>query len=224
MDFNFPVGIAIHHETKQIFVADSKNDCVQAFTNDLSFLRTITPLAPEEFKTPYDVGVDNGGILYVAEHKNHCISKITTSGEFLCRFGLYGYSPGQLYYPTALNVNMLVYVAEYNSRVSIFDTEGNHLHCFGKKLSGDKKFTCPCGIATDTLGEVYVSDTYCYTLLVCIIVLKHSAFISFVFLHLSLTLLLKYTGNNFLRRISFFKFDTRMFQRIYYTGSINKVA
>ena len=69
MEFNFPVGIAIDHETEQIFVADSKNDRIEVFTNDLSFLCTIMPLAPEEFKTPYDVGVDNGGILYVAEHK-----------------------------------------------------------------------------------------------------------------------------------------------------------
>ena len=69
MDFNFPVGIAIHHDTKQIFVADSKNDRVQVFANDLSFLRTITPLAHEEFKTPYDVGANNGEILYIAEHK-----------------------------------------------------------------------------------------------------------------------------------------------------------
>ena len=87
MEFNFPVGIAIHHDTEQIFVTDSKIDRIEVFTNDLSFLRTIMPSAPEEFKTPYDVGVDNGGILYVAEHKNHCISKLTTSGEFLCRFG-----------------------------------------------------------------------------------------------------------------------------------------
>ena len=69
MEFNFPVGIAIDHETKQIFVAGSKNDHVQVFTNDLSSLCTITPLAPQEFKTPYDVGVNNEGILYVAEHK-----------------------------------------------------------------------------------------------------------------------------------------------------------
>ena len=151
MEFNLPVGIVIDHETKQIFDADSKNDRIEVFTNDL---------APEEFKTPYNVGVDNGGILYVAEHKNLCISKLTTSGEFLCRFGSYRYSPSQLYYPTALNVINLIYVAKYNSRVSIFDTEGNHLRCFGKKLSGDEKLTCPCGIATDTLGEVCVSDTY----------------------------------------------------------------
>ena len=60
IEFNFPVGIAIDHETKQIFDADSKNDRIEVFTNDL---------APEVFKTPYDVGVDNGGILYLAEHK-----------------------------------------------------------------------------------------------------------------------------------------------------------
>ena len=51
-EFNFPVGIAIHHETKQIFVAVSENECIDVFTNSLSFLCTITPLAPEEFKTP----------------------------------------------------------------------------------------------------------------------------------------------------------------------------
>ena len=69
MDFNFPVGIAIDHKTKQIFVAVSGKDRIEVFANDLSFLHTITPLAREEFKTPYDVGADNGEILYIAEHK-----------------------------------------------------------------------------------------------------------------------------------------------------------
>ena len=158
MEFNCPIGIAIDPNNEQIFVADSKNNRVQVFANDLSFLRTIVPQAPEKFKNPYDVGVDCDGYLYVAELNNHGISKLTTSGEFLCRFGSYGHSPGQLFHPTALAVNNLIYVVDYNSRVSIFDTEGNHVHCFGKKGSRDEKFNRPCGIATDTMGNVCVSD------------------------------------------------------------------
>ena len=100
--------------------------------------------------------------MYVAEYGNHCITKLTTTGEYITRFGSKGSAPGQLCYPYSLTINNnLVYVSEYgNDRVSVFDTKGTFLHCFGKYGSGEREFNSPRGIATDTFGNLYVSDTY----------------------------------------------------------------
>ena len=55
--------------------------------------------------------------------------------------------------------NNLVYVSEWgNHCVSVFDTKGTFLYCFGKRGSGEGEFQSPCGISTDTFGNLYVSD------------------------------------------------------------------
>ena len=52
-----------------------------------------------------------------------------------------------------------MYVSEWaNHRVSVFDTKGSFLHCFGKRGSGEGEFISPYGITTDTFGNLYVSD------------------------------------------------------------------
>ncbi len=61
-----------------------------------------------------------------------------------------------------------MYVTEDgNNRVSIFDTYGTFLHCFGKIGSGEGEFTRPYGITMDTLGNLYVSDYDNNRIVVC---------------------------------------------------------
>ena len=161
LQFNVPDGIAVHPTTGQIFVVDCSNSCIQVFNNDLTFSHIITPSDGRLFEGPNDVALDNEGYLYVAEDSNDCITKLTTKGQYIKRFGYRGSAPGQLSWPTSLIINNnLVYVTEEgNHRVSIFDTNGTFIHCFGKEGRKSGEFTVPCGITTDTLGNLYVSDT-----------------------------------------------------------------
>ena len=160
LQFNIPKGITVHPTTGQIFVADCFNNRIQVFNNDLTFSHTITRSGNKSFNHPHDVALDNEGYLYVAEHYNHCITKLTTKGQYITRFGSQGFAPGQLFFPSSLTINNnLVYVSELGNRVSIFDTNGTFLHCFGKEGSGEGEFNSPCGIRTDTFGNLYVSDT-----------------------------------------------------------------
>ena len=89
------------------------------------------------------------------------IEKYTTAGRFITRFGSEGSSPGHLYRPSSLTISYnLVYVSEWgNHCVSVFDRKGIFLYCFGKRGSGKLEFDTPCGITTDTNGNLYVSDT-----------------------------------------------------------------
>ena len=153
--FNVPVGIAVHPTTGQIFVADSSNDRIQVFNNDLNISHTIDPLM---FTLPCDVALDNEGYLYIVEYHNHCITKVTTMGKFVLRLSSKGSAPGQLLYPSSLTINNnIVYVTEEgNCRVSIFDTNGTFIQCFGKIAKVE--FSALRGIATDNLGNLYATD------------------------------------------------------------------
>ena len=160
LQFNFPMGIAVHPITGQIFVADCYNNRIQVFNNDLTFARTITH--SKQFDSPYDVSLDSEGNLYVAEWNNNCITKLTSTGQYITTFGSPGTTLGTLKRPSFLTVsNDLVYVSEaFNHRVSIFDTKGKFLHCFGKEGSGEGELDCPLGITIDAFGfSLYVSDT-----------------------------------------------------------------
>ena len=162
LQFNFPEGITVHPTTGQIFVADRSNHRVQIFNNDLNFSHIITPSDGRLFEGPNDVALDNEGYLYVAELSNHCITKLTTKGQYIKMFAGYkGSCPGQLSWPSSLIINNnLVYVTEEgNHRISIFDTNGTFIHCFGKEGRKRGDFSRPWGITSDTLGNLYVSDT-----------------------------------------------------------------
>ena len=161
LQFNYPRGIAVHHTTGLVFVADSGNNRIQVFNSDLTYAHSITLNGDKQFKHPNDVSLDSDGCVYVAELHNYCITKLTTTGEYITSFGSEGSAPGQLYRPTSLTINNnLVYVSEYNNnRVSVFDTKGTFLHCFGKRGSGEGEFNEPYGITTDTFGNLYFSDS-----------------------------------------------------------------
>ena len=158
--YNPAGGIAVHPSTGQIFVADSGNQCIQVFTNDLTFAYTIrSPHSRKPLLNPYDVALDNEGYLYVAEYSGKCIAKFTTTGQYVARFG--SSAPGQLSRPSALAIdNNLVYVCEYgNNRISVFNTTGTFLHCFGKTGSGDREFNGLMGIPLNaSTHKLYCSD------------------------------------------------------------------
>ena len=160
LQFDTPRGIAVHPTTGLVFVVDSDNHRIQVFNSDLTYAHSITLYGDKQFNIPYDVSLDSDGCVYVNEYFNHCITKLTTTGEFITRFGSKGSAPGQLYHPSSLTINNdLVYISEYgNHRVSVFDTKGTFLYCFGKRGSGEGEFDSPRGIATDTFGNLYVSD------------------------------------------------------------------
>ncbi len=156
---NHPRAIAVHPTTGQIFVADSNNNRIQVFNNDLTFSHNISGNTRH---TKYSVAFDNDGHLHVAEWDNGCITVLTTSGQYITRYGSYGSAPGQLMHPSSLTIhNNLVYVTEsINSRVSIFDTNGTFSCCFSMHGREEGELNRPDGIATDKLGiTLYVSDT-----------------------------------------------------------------
>ena len=142
---------------KKVFVADSENDRVQVFDNELKFFDTI-PLGNNG--EPRGIAFDSEGFLYVSNWGAHCVVKIDTTGKCVLEFGVKGYSLGDLNRPNFLTIAKdLVFVSEWgNSRISIFDKQGEFLYCFGERGNGEDQFNTPFGLAIDEQGVLYVAD------------------------------------------------------------------
>uniref|UniRef100_A0A1X7TMT9 SMP-30/Gluconolactonase/LRE-like region domain-containing protein n=1 Tax=Amphimedon queenslandica TaxID=400682 RepID=A0A1X7TMT9_AMPQE len=92
-----------------------------------------------QFQSPYDIAIDNQGLVYVADSDNHHIQKFSADGKFVGQFGTYGSGPGQLEKPNNIAIdtaaNGLVYVSEWgNARISVFTSDGVFVSCFGMYL------------------------------------------------------------------------------------------
>ena len=166
LQFYHPRGIKVHPITRQIFIADSGNHRVQVLNSDFSYSRSFGKegSAPDQFNRPMDVAFDNNGFVYVADCYNHCIKKFTSAGRFILKLCSEGSNPGQLKQPSSIFIDKnssTVFISEKNkNRISIFDTKGVLIRCFGKKGSGEEEFNHPLGIAVDSLGKLYITDFY----------------------------------------------------------------
>ena len=156
LQFNGPMGVTVHPTTGQISIADLGNHRIQVLNKDLTYSHSFG----KKGLSPWGVTFNNEGYFYVVS--NNCIKKFTSTGQYISTFSLYESNPGQILAPTAISIdNNLLYVSEFiKNRISIFDTNGCFIHCFGKRGSGEGEFMCPFGITVDSLGNLYVCDTY----------------------------------------------------------------
>ena len=164
LQFNTPIGIAVHPTTGQIYVADSNNHRIQVINDDFTYSHSIGSkgTAPGQLNYPWDVALDGVGNVYVCNTCNHCIDVFTSDGKYLRRFGSRGSGDGQLVYPSSITIDThnMVYVAEYhNHRISVFTTDGVFIRHIGHQGSGEGEFNTPHGITVDMLGNLYVSDS-----------------------------------------------------------------
>jgi len=77
--------------------------------------------------------------------------------------GVAGNGPGQFAEPRGLAVDGSgnLYVADSkNSRIEVFDANGNFLRAFGMRGPGEGQLNEPCGVAVSAAGEVFVADTW----------------------------------------------------------------
>ena len=160
LDFDFPVGIAIHPHTKMIYITENKKtNCIQILYPNLTLFGNLLG----EFNQAKDIAFDGDGNIYVADNENHRIQVFTQTGDLVRQFGIYGEGRGELKYPSGVSIGSdgLLYVAElYNYRVSVFTQDGTYLTSFanGTKGSEPGQLNNPRGVTVDKNGIIYVSD------------------------------------------------------------------
>ena len=106
--------------------------------------------------SPTGIALDSNDNIYITDDYNGSVHKYSKSTGKVTSFGCHG-SKGQLKYPKGLAIDKhnIVYVADTgNNRISVFDSDGQFLMCFGESLKE------PRGIAIDNKsGNIFVTDS-----------------------------------------------------------------
>ena len=121
------MGVAIHEETHQIFVANVINDRVEIFFETGEF---FYQLDVGQLSHPYGIAI-HGDSVYVSCTGDHTVSKFSLTE--LCRvtrIGGKGSNNGQFDYPRQFTTDTIgrVFITDtYNNRICIHDPDLNHL-------------------------------------------------------------------------------------------------
>ncbi|MFZ0826127.1 MAG: NHL repeat-containing protein [Verrucomicrobiia bacterium] len=178
--FNTPFGVAVDSATN-VYVADTYNFMIRKVTS----AGVVTTLVGADafLFSPSGVAVDSATNVYVADYGNHIIRKVTPAGVVTTLAGFAGSSgssdgtgtAARFYYPSSVAVDSAtnVYVADsYNYTIRKVTPAGVVTTLAG--LAGGSgtnngtgsaaQFYLPSGVTVDGSGNVYVADTYNYTI------------------------------------------------------------
>jgi tripartite motif-containing protein 71 len=142
-----------------VYVLDSGNDRVQAFSGTGTYLRQFGShgIANRQFSKPYGVAISSDGTAYVADRDNHRIQALSPTGAFLRKWGSKGTAPGQFNKPVdvAVGPNGNVHVVDAdNRRVQVFTPTGQFVRQMGSGQLG-----APQSLAVGVDGKIFVVDS-----------------------------------------------------------------
>ena len=113
---------------------------------------------PGWFQNPLGIVTDEDGNIHIADSYNSRIQKFTPQGEYISEIIL-DYSKHDQPDSVTIGQNGDYYLATC-CLVHRYDSEGQLIGKWGNHGNIDEMFGNPAGIATDSLGNVYVSDRY----------------------------------------------------------------
>lgn len=123
----YPHGIAVDEERKKLFVSDSGEVNVKAFSLEkkdnkpLQVIETMTSGA--RFSMARGLAVDKKGRLYVADTIVSAVRVFDKNGEYLFSFGQQGFDDGEFLYPNGIFIDDTgkIYIADWsNDRIQIW--------------------------------------------------------------------------------------------------------
>jgi DNA-binding beta-propeller fold protein YncE len=142
-----------------VWITDRARHLVRKFDPSGQLLLTLgtegsSGTGENQFNRPADLAFGPSEEIYVADgYGNSRVMKFDRNGKFLKTWGEKGTAPGEFDLPHTIAVGSdgRVYVGDrYNSRIQIFDGEGNLKEIWPGFV--------PCGIAFDRSGTLFVAD------------------------------------------------------------------
>ena len=154
-EFSNPSGVAFD-DNNHLYVTDSSNNRVQKFTIEGMHLLTFGTDGTGDHKLFSPVGITvHSGKVYVVENWGNRISVFHCDGQFSHIIG-----SGHLDHPWYVTVsNNQLLVADWRRNcISIFTLDGNYVGKYDTRGTGREQLDCPCGIATDIYGFIFVTE------------------------------------------------------------------
>lgn len=156
MPFNQPTWAKLG-PAGEIYVSDGYGQHrVHRFAADGQLLRSWGEegTGPGQFALPHSLVVDRRGRVLVADRENHRVEIFDANGTHLDSWtGLL--QPMDLFIDAA----DVIYVAEAQQRISIYDLDGQLLSRWGEKGPAAGQFSdSPHGLCVDAQGDLYVSE------------------------------------------------------------------
>ncbi len=183
--FNMPNGLAVD-SSGNVYVGDTNNNLIQKISANGSATTLAGSGSPgssdgtgkaASFNSPKGLAVDSSGNVYVADTNNNVIREISPNGVVTTLAGSAGVtgatngtgSAASFYQPTGVAIDFSgnIYVADsYNNLIREITSGGVVSTLAGSGVAGyadgtgtTASFTNPSGVAVDSSGNVYVSDT-----------------------------------------------------------------
>ncbi len=147
-----------------VYVADTVNRRVQAFSPTGEFIRTWGRFGQGDgqFLEPIDVAVDPKGDVYVVDDQRDDIQRFSSDGTYRSTIGRHGTGPGEMSFTGGIDVGAdgTLYNADYdNDRVQAWDPSGSFLWTTGPDGSGSAGFNEPADVTSADGGLLFVTDT-----------------------------------------------------------------
>ena len=157
-----PWGVCIDSKG-HVVVADTKNNQIQVFSNDGNFLTSFGKEGgnESEFEQPYFVAAHPNGQIYITDSGNHRVQVFDEDFSFLFQFGNKN-DALMLKYPTGITVDHqghVVVADQCNSRLQVFQADGNQKLIISKPLNTSQCLCYPKGLAVSLDGYVVVADS-----------------------------------------------------------------
>lgn len=180
--FDGPTGIALSTDGETVYVVDSRNQRIQRFASDGTFIGVWSAETDPRLGLAYSADTNQGasdiiasdeGLVYVADTWNHRVLLLDAGGQIVRELGLSGQltdignspdpspEPGLFFGPRSVAVaDGEIYVTDTgNERVQVFSSDGTFLRAFGGYGTEPGKLLEPVGIAIGPDGNVWVADS-----------------------------------------------------------------
>ncbi len=157
-----PISIAFD-ANKTAYVSDTRLRTIQGY--DTKGRHVFTLGGRLEFSHPTGIAIDKKlNRLYVIDTKAHHFKVFDLkTKKRLFTVGKRGHGDGEFNYPTNIAIDRrnsnIVVCDTQNFRIQIFDKDGNFIRRFGRVGDKPGMFARPKGVAVDTEGHIYVTDS-----------------------------------------------------------------
>jgi DNA-binding beta-propeller fold protein YncE len=164
-----PSGLAVDSDGK-LYVADNDRHHIVIFRSNGEWDNVWgdSGFEPGELSRPGDLALDSAGFLYEVDAANRRIQKFTRAGEFITTWGDFGEEAGEFRAPSGVAVDSAgnVFVTDSQlHRIQKFSKNAadplkyDHVWSRGSEGSGAEQFLAPSGVAVDSTGKIYVTDS-----------------------------------------------------------------